>query len=232
MAGAWRVNIKSLSHLQRASWRPGDGLRKVKHSLISDGADADFRNLVVEIKFLSSYHLCPSVFKAARTRAFHVPENGNEKLVLNEVLFIPEPRRGEGVVVSIIKLHKHQSDALLGEAVVYHSTGHQTLDLTRKDAFAGQISLSVTSGLPSRPDAHSAPSPSQQQQQQHHQQQQPPHPALPPTLLLAPTSATGLHSKFKAGPGTSKGPAASTSSSKFNGCLSFLQRAATICSSN
>ncbi|CAE8590573.1 unnamed protein product [Polarella glacialis] len=221
MAGTWRVNIESLSNLQRASWRPGDGMRKVKHSLISDGADADLRNLVVEVSVLSSK-------KVARTRAFHVPENGNENLVLNEVLFIPEPRHGEGVVVSIIKLHKHQSDALVGEAVVYHPTGHQTLDLTRKATFAGQISLSMTSGLPSRPDAHSAPSPSQQQQQKQQQQQ----PALPPTLPLAPTSADSLHAKYKAGPATTRAPAASATGSSFNNCLSFLQRAATICSSS
>eukprot|EP00933_Yihiella_yeosuensis_P026567 TRINITY_DN2062_c2_g1_i1.p1 TRINITY_DN2062_c2_g1~~TRINITY_DN2062_c2_g1_i1.p1 ORF type:complete len:279 (-),score=56.61 TRINITY_DN2062_c2_g1_i1:163-957(-) len=140
MAGTWRVVIETLDKLQRPQYRAGDKLRKLGHKITSDGADAELRNLYIEVA---------SGKKVIRTRAFHVPEGCQDQLMLNAVIFVPEPPRGEQMVVRVLKMHKLQADALLGEATFDRRIQHHKLSLLRGGKESGQISLSVSSGLPS-----------------------------------------------------------------------------------
>jgi len=140
-----------LQNLKGASYRFGDHLKKLKHKMIDDGtgAHADLRNIYVEVK---------GTKKAVRTRAFHAPDDQDE-ITLNEVLFVPVPPPGEGYTVGVYKLHKLQSDAMIGEAGVTRPSGPVKLKLKRDGNVQGEIRLTVTTGLPPMDMKQASPAP-------------------------------------------------------------------------
>eukprot|EP00435_Cladocopium_sp_Y103_P021715 s2902_g5.t1 len=77
MAGTWRVLIESLHDLGNASYRVGDHLKLIGHSLQGgDGNDPRLRNLVVEVK---------SGTKTMRTPPFSAAVGQGDVITLNQV---------------------------------------------------------------------------------------------------------------------------------------------------
>ncbi|CAK9107776.1 unnamed protein product [Durusdinium trenchii] len=155
MAGTWRVLIESLHDLGSASYRVGDHLKLLGHAVHHDGNDPHLRNLVVEVKSGNKTMLATQIDThlpppgRRRTPPFSVPEGQGDLITLNEVLFVPQPPHREGAVLRILKLHRHQSDALLGEANIAQPKGSMALKLQRKGAPQGVAMVTVTTGLPS-----------------------------------------------------------------------------------
>eukprot|EP00434_Breviolum_minutum_P010557 symbB.v1.2.009313.t1/scaffold585.1/size314277/3 len=140
MAGTWRVLVESLHDLGTASYRVGDHLKLIGHSLQGgDGNDPHLRNLVVEVK---------SGNKTMRTPPFSAAVGQSDIITLNEVLFVSHPPLREGATLRVLKLHKHQSDALVGEATITQPKGAMVLKLMRKGTPQGIAMVTVTTGLP------------------------------------------------------------------------------------
>eukprot|EP00435_Cladocopium_sp_Y103_P016363 s1548_g4.t1 len=66
----------------------------------------------------------------------------------SKVLFVPHPPLREGATLRVMKLHKHQSDALVGEATISQPKGGMVLKLMRRGAPQGVAMVTVTTGLP------------------------------------------------------------------------------------
>eukprot|EP00438_Fugacium_kawagutii_P014913 Skav233162 [mRNA] locus=scaffold1620:22194:32018:- [translate_table: standard] len=76
MSGTWRVLIESLHDLGTASYRMGDHLKLIGHSLQGgDGNDPHLRNLVVEVK---------SGNKMMRTQPFSASASHSDVITLNQ----------------------------------------------------------------------------------------------------------------------------------------------------
>mmetsp|Transcript_129322 Transcript_129322/g.374488 ORF Transcript_129322/g.374488 Transcript_129322/m.374488 type:complete len:179 (+) Transcript_129322:91-627(+) len=143
MAGRWKVHIESLHDLQKPKHVVGDNLKHAKNLLFrNDGLDPDLRNLVVQVT---------SCKKQLSTRPFHVPKGHAEQVVVDEVLFVPEPDPNEGLEFNVLRLHRHTADALLGQVFVPAQAGTFKLNLMRGHSAHGAITVTLRPALPPSP---------------------------------------------------------------------------------
>lgn len=135
MAGRWRVLVDELRDLSTPKYRIGDGLRHLKHTIADD--DDVIKDVVVEIGFDEQFQV---------TKSFGVPADGNVKL--GAVLFVKAPPAGRPLTFRVLKSHRIQKDALIGEAQVKTTAGKQKLTLTRNEKPRGYLFVEVSDGLP------------------------------------------------------------------------------------
>mmetsp|Transcript_74156 Transcript_74156/g.188153 ORF Transcript_74156/g.188153 Transcript_74156/m.188153 type:complete len:184 (-) Transcript_74156:37-588(-) len=149
MAGSWKVHFLSLHDLHKPQYKVGDLLKHAKHTLWRDEFDPDLRNMVIEI---TSGQL------TFTTRPFHVPRGQAALAEVDEVLFVPAPRKA--LVARLLRQHKHHSDALVGEVLIpLVPATRLKLDLKRDNRFEGSLTLSIKPAL-QRPDgSHAAGNP-------------------------------------------------------------------------
>jgi len=179
------VRIDELQELSNPKWRPGDKLRHVKHALAHD--EEMIRDVVVEIGHSDEYEV---------TKSFGVPADGNVKL--GEVLFVRPPPKNRLLTIRVLKSHRIQKDALIGEVQVGLTTGKERHMLVRSDKPRGYVVLEVTDGLPP-PQQPSGNTPSSQGV------------AASPTKLPAAAVGRGRATTGEASPGSSSGAAAPSS---------------------
>mmetsp|Transcript_52434 Transcript_52434/g.150311 ORF Transcript_52434/g.150311 Transcript_52434/m.150311 type:complete len:184 (+) Transcript_52434:65-616(+) len=141
MADSWKVHLLSLHDLHKPQYKVGDLLKHAKHTLWRDEFDPDLRNMVIQITSGPS---------TLTTRPFHVPRGHAALVEVDEVLFVPAPRKE--LVARLLRHHKHHSDALVGEAVIPPVPATRLkLDLKRGHRVEGSLTLSLKPAL-QRPD--------------------------------------------------------------------------------
>jgi len=134
MAGRCRVLVDELRDLANPKYRIGDKIRQLKHSIADD--DEQIRDIVVEVGHDDNFQA---------TKSFGLPADGHVKL--GSVLFVKAPPKGI-LTVRVLKSHRIQKDALIGEAQVRSAPGKQTLTLMRKEQPRGELVIEVSDGLP------------------------------------------------------------------------------------
>uniref|UniRef100_A0A7S4VFY3 peptidylprolyl isomerase n=1 Tax=Alexandrium monilatum TaxID=311494 RepID=A0A7S4VFY3_9DINO len=145
MAGSWRVVVQAVRDLDRPAYRAGDFARTIIHE------DVKIKNAVVEVGLWGRGSVPP----AQVTKPFNVDERGCAKV--DQVLFVPRPSTSQSVLIRVVKPHRVQKDALIGEVEVHQASGKQRLQLTRHGKPRGYVTVSISDGIPVPPPVAGAP---------------------------------------------------------------------------
>uniref|UniRef100_A0A7S1WVI8 peptidylprolyl isomerase n=1 Tax=Alexandrium catenella TaxID=2925 RepID=A0A7S1WVI8_ALECA len=139
MAGSWRVVVEEARELDAPAYRAGDLARGLMKE------DVKIKNAVVQLSLSGKGDPPPSQI----TKPFDVDESGCAKI--EQVLFVPRPSGGQTVLIRVVKPHKVQKDALIGEVEVQKPSGKVRLPLTRGGKTRGYLLVSITDGIPVPP---------------------------------------------------------------------------------
>uniref|UniRef100_A0A7S0FQW0 peptidylprolyl isomerase n=1 Tax=Pyrodinium bahamense TaxID=73915 RepID=A0A7S0FQW0_9DINO len=137
MASSWRVVLEAVEGLGNPSYRVGDFARALAHE------DVKVRNAVLELS-LPGRGEAPQL-----SRPFDVDDQGSAKI--NQVLFVQKPTNGQAVLLRVVKPHRVQKDALIGEVEVQQASGRQRLPLSRRGKPRGFLQVNITDGIPAPP---------------------------------------------------------------------------------
>jgi len=129
------VRIEGLEDVANPSYRLGDKIRNIKHSVAGD--EEVIKNVFVEVGFGDDVQT---------TNPFAINTEG--KVKLGATLFVKCPPRGQPLTFSVKKEHKIQKDALIGSVDIKSTTnGKQRLRLMRHEKPRGFIIVDVTDGI-------------------------------------------------------------------------------------
>mmetsp|Transcript_95534 Transcript_95534/g.221610 ORF Transcript_95534/g.221610 Transcript_95534/m.221610 type:complete len:343 (+) Transcript_95534:44-1072(+) len=145
MADSWRVQVEGVRDLETPKFRVGELARMVVHE------DVKVKNAVVEVRLTGTSREHPQV-----TRPFDVDESGCAKI--DQVFFVKKPAAGQAVLFRVVKPHRVQKDAVIGEAEVHQARGKQRVELTRRGKPRGYLMVAISHGISEgAPAPHGAP---------------------------------------------------------------------------
>jgi len=133
MANYWKVVLRSIEDVSNPKWRPFDHTRALWSSLQNDES---MKDVAVVVECGSHQMECSN---------FDVVEGGGTKARIGKTLYIP--KGGETIRFRVLKRHKIQKDALIGEAevVVPRVAG---VRLVRRGKDRGMLLVEITDAVP------------------------------------------------------------------------------------
>lgn len=148
MAGTWRVAIDAIEDLGNSRYRMGDLTKKLVSTVKRSDEQPEMKHVIIEACVGDNVQ---------RSRAFDVQDT--ESVRVDQVLFVQKPAPSQRLVLRVVKAHKVQKDALIGEAEVKAASGPMRLELERGKKARGTLVVSVTEGIPDRSLAVPSPKP-------------------------------------------------------------------------
>lgn len=125
MDNRWRVQIEGVEDLANPVTRFGDTARWIAHTVKQD--DDVLNDLHIEVTNGRESQVTEKPFGVPKSGTKNFDDRKNEF-----TFFVEAPRPPEALTFRVLKRHKLQSDALVGEASVARPGGRQTLTLKRE----------------------------------------------------------------------------------------------------
>lgn len=162
MSAKWKCKVETAIDLQRPSRRAFDRLREcvIKTSATAPSGDSDDESESVDSADESAASYEPAYVKNViieiqhrnevwQTKCFNVVGKGVQRV--DQTFTIPKPAPGAALQVRALKLHRVQSNALIGEAEIKQVNGAVTVTLKRKGKPKGAVSIYITDPNPPPP---------------------------------------------------------------------------------